>query len=157
MPEVSKVPPVRGALPYLTIKGASDAIAFYQRVFGAEVVFRLDDPAGAVMHAELKVGPAHFMLTEEKPQYGALGPAAIGGSPVTVTLYFPDVDAVFARAMQSGAKTTMPLADQFWGDRAGGFTDPFGHHWMVASQVEEPSADEVKRRANEMFSAMKGA
>jgi uncharacterized glyoxalase superfamily protein PhnB len=152
---LAPVPPARGAIPYLVAKGASDAIAFYQRAFGAELLFRLDDPAGAVMHAELKVGPAHFMLTEERAQHGALSPRTIGGSGTTVTVYVPDVDAVVARAVKAGATPTMPLENQFWGDRAGGLTDPFGHQWMVATRLEEPSPQEIERRAKAMFS--KGA
>jgi PhnB protein len=154
-PAVAPVPPARGALPYLTAKGASDAIRFYQEMFGAELEFRIDDPAGAVMHAELSVGPCHFMLTEERPEHGSLGPKTIGGSPVTLVVYVPDVDAVVAKALKAGATATMPLENQFWGDRAGGLSDPFGHQWMVATQIEELTPQEVTRRSQEMFS--KGA
>jgi PhnB protein len=154
-PAVTPVPEPRGATPYLTIKGASDAIAFYQRVFGAELLFRIDDPSGAVMHAEMQVGPARYMLTEERPQYGAVGPKTIGGSPVTVIVYVPDVDAAVARALAAGASATMPLENQFWGDRAGGIADPFGHQWMVATRIEEPTPQQVQQRAKEMFA--KGA
>ena len=154
-PAVAPVPPARGALPYLTAKGASDAIAFYQQVFGAELQFRIDDPSGAVMHAELSVGPAHFMITEERPQYGSLGPKTIGGSPVTLVVYVADADAVVAKALKAGATPTMPVENQFWGDRAGGVVDPFGHHWMVATQIEELTPQEVTRRSRALFS--KGA
>jgi PhnB protein len=151
-PAVSPVPPARGALPYLTAKGASEAIAFYQQVFGAEQCFRIDDPDGAVMHAELAVGPAHFMITEERPQYGSLGPKTIGGSAVTLVVYVPDVDAVVAKALKAGATPTMPVENQFWGDRAGGVVDPYGHQWMVATQVEALTPEEVTRRSQAMFS-----
>ena len=101
MTPVQPVPPAIGGIPYLTIRGAGDAIAFYQRVFGAEVVIRLDDPSGGVVHGHLRVGPANFMLTEERPQMGALSPAAIGGSSTMVTLYFPDCDAIIQRALDA--------------------------------------------------------
>lgn len=146
MPKVNPVPAPIGALPYLTIRGASDAIAFYQRVFGAEVALRLDDPAGAVVHAELKVGPATFMLTEERPQMGALSPQAIGGSATTVTFYVDDCDKIIQRALDAGAKPEMPLMDQFWGDRAGGIVDPFGHKWLIATHTEDLSPAQLKER-----------
>jgi PhnB protein len=148
------VPPAYGAIPYLTIRNANDAIAFYQRTFGAEVVTKLADPTGAVVHAELKVGPASFMLTEERPEMGALSPQTVGGSSTTVTFFAPDCDAVFNRAVEAGCKTTMPLMDQFWGDRAGGFIDPFGHSWMVATQKETLSNDELQQRFQAAMAAM---
>jgi len=151
---VAPVPPVRGATPYLTIKGANEAIAFYQKVFGAEMVLRMDAPDGAPIHAELKVGPAHFMLTEERPEYGALGPLTIGGSASTATLYFPDVDPVFAAALAAGSTQGMPLMDQFWGDRSGSITDPFGHKWMLSTHKEDPSPEELQRRLQQMFATM---
>ena len=150
---VTPVPEPRGALPYLVVKGASDAISFYERAFGAEVLFRLDAPGGHVMHAELQVGPAHFMLTEEQPQYGALSPATLGGSSTTAVIYVPDADAVFERALKAGAKAVMPMADQFWGDRAGNIVDPFGHQWMIATHTEDPSPQEIERRAKAMFAS----
>jgi len=152
-PKVEPVPAPNGATPYLVIRDAADAIAYYQRTFGAELLVRMDAPDGKVMHAELKIGPARFMLTEERPEYGALSPIAIGGSSSTSVVHVPDVDAIFGRALASGSTVTMPLADQFWGDRAGGLTDPFGHKWMIATHIEDPSPDEVKARMHKMFAA----
>jgi PhnB protein len=146
MSKVTPVPPAIGAIPYLTIRGASDAIAFYQRVFGAEIVERLDDPTGAVVHCQLQIGPASFMLTEERPQMGALSPLAVGGTSTTVTFYVPDCDKVVQRAIDAGAKPTMPLMDQFWGDRAGGVTDPFGHSWLIATHKEDVPSAQLKER-----------
>ncbi|MED5618484.1 VOC family protein [Ideonella sp. BN130291] len=148
---VNPVLPARGALPYLVIKGASDAIAYYQRVFGAQEVFRLDAPDRSVMHCEMKIGPASFMLTEERPEHGARGPLSLGGTATTVTFYVPDADAVIARAVAAGATVGMPVGDQFWGDRAGSITDPFGHQWFVATHKEEPTHDEMKQRLQKMF------
>jgi uncharacterized glyoxalase superfamily protein PhnB len=150
---VKAVPESRGATPYLVIKGASDAIAFYQRVFGAELLFRLDDPTGAVMHAELRVGPAHFMLTEERPQHGARGPITLGGSGSGATLYVPDVDAVVEGAVKAGAKVLMLVQDQFWGDRCGNIVDPFGHLWFVSTHIEDPTPQEIQQRAKALFAS----
>lgn len=146
MSQVQPVPAPYGAIPYLTIRGASDAIAFYQRVFGAEVVVRLDDPSGAVVHAQLQVGPASFMLTEERPSMGALSPQTVGGSSTTVTFYVPDCDKIVQRAIDAGAKPEMPLMDQFWGDRAGGIVDPFGHKWLIATHLEDLSPAQLNER-----------
>jgi uncharacterized glyoxalase superfamily protein PhnB len=150
-PRVTPVPESRGATPYLIVKGAADAIGFYQRVFGAELLMRLNAPDGSVMHAELKVGPAHFMLTEERPEYRALSPQAIGGSASSAIVYVEDADAAVQRALDAGSQIIMPLADQFWGDRSAGIVDPFGHHWMVATHIEDPSPEEIQRRAQAMF------
>ncbi|MDN3921415.1 VOC family protein [Pelomonas sp. PFR6] len=148
------MPPARGAIPYLVIKDAAAAIAFYQQVFGAEQLLRLDAPDGKPMHAELRVGPASFMLTEERPEYGALSPLTIGGSATTSTLYVPDADAVFGAALAAGAQQLMPVMDQFWGDRSGALSDPFGHKWMIATHKEEPSEDELRRRLAAMMAGM---
>jgi PhnB protein len=150
------VPPAYGAIPYLTIRGASDAIAWYQRVLGAELVTQLADPAGGVVHAELKIGPASFMLTEERPEMGALSPSALGGSATSVMVFVPDCDAVYNRAIEAGCKPTMPMMDQFWGDRTGGFIDPFGHSWMVGTQLETLSNDELQQRFQAAMAAMGG-
>lgn len=146
MTAANPVPAPIGAIPYLTIRGASDAIAFYQRIFGAEIVERLDDPTGGVVHCQLKIGPASFMLTEERPQMGALSPLTVGGSSTSVTFYVPDCDKVVQRAIEAGAKPTMPLMDQFWGDRAGGVIDPFGHSWLIATHKEDLTSAQLKER-----------
>lgn len=151
--QLPPVPAPRGAIPYLIVKGASDAIGFYQRVFGAEVVMRLDAPDGLVMHAELKVGPSHFMLTEERPQHQALSPLTLGGSGSQAVLYVPDADAVVDRAAKAGATVTMPVADQFWGDRSGCINDPFGHAWFISTQKEAPTQQELEQRMKAMFAA----
>lgn len=140
------VPVPHGATPYLTIRGAADAIAYYQRAFGAELLYRLDGPGGVVVHAEMRVGPAQFMLSEEQPDDQALSPKTLGGSGSTTLIYVPDVDAVVARAVAEGAQVTMPVADQFWGDRSGAIIDPFGHRWMISTHREDPSPEEIERR-----------
>jgi uncharacterized glyoxalase superfamily protein PhnB len=148
---VNPVPPATGGTPYLVIKGAADAIAWYQKTFGAEIVMRMDAPDGNPMHAELKVGTAQFMLTEEQPQHGALSPKTLGGSPCSALLYVPDVDAVVAKAVAAGSTITMPVADQFWGDRSGHFIDPFGHQWFISTHKEDLTPAQINERVQKLF------
>ena len=151
-PVVDPVPPACGAIPYLVVKGANDAIAWYQRVFDARLVHRMDAPDGAPMHAELQVGPARFFMTEERAEYGSLGPATLGGSGTMVVIYVPDSDEVFGRATASGAKVTMPIGDQFWGDRSGCIVDPFGHAWFISTHKEDVTNEEMAERVRQMMS-----
>jgi len=139
--------------PYLIVKGAASAIAFYQRVFGAIELFRLADPSGKVGHAELLIGDSRIMLADEFPEMGARSPQSFGGSPVRLLLYVEDVDAVASQAIAAGAKLVRPIEDQFYGDRAGGLEDPFGHYWHLATHIEDVSADEMKRRAEALHSS----
>lgn len=133
--------------PYLCIDGASDAIEFYATVFGATERGRMPAPEGKVGHAELQIGDSLIMLSDEFPGMGARSPKAIGGSPVTMSVYVEDVDAVFARAVQAGANALSPVEDQFYGDRSGQFEDPFGHRWSVATRVEDVPPEEMEKRA----------
>jgi PhnB protein len=133
--------------PYLIVKGAARAIDFYVRAFGAKELFRMAQPDGRVGHAELQIGDSRVMLADEYPEIGAKSPQAYGGSAVTIHLYVPDVDAVVERAVAAGAQLTRPVADQFYGDRNGGVTDPFGHSWFVSTHVEDVSPEEIERRA----------
>jgi len=133
--------------PYLIVKGAAQAVDFYKKVFGAVELMRIDAPGGKVGHAEIKLGDSPVMLADEFPEMGASSPQTIGGSPVGLLLYVPDVDAVFARAVSAGAKALHPVADKFYGDRAGTVVDPFGHQWTVATHKEDVAPDELQRRA----------
>jgi PhnB protein len=133
--------------PYLIVKGAAQAIDFYKKAFGAVELMRIDAPGGKVGHAEIKLGDSPVMLADEFPEMGASSPQTIGGSPVGLLLYVPDVDAVFARAVSAGAKVLHPVADKFYGDRAGTVVDPFGHQWTVATHKEDVAPDELQRRA----------
>jgi uncharacterized glyoxalase superfamily protein PhnB len=148
---VLAVPPAQGATPYLVVKGAADAIGYYQRVFGAELVTRLDMPDSSVMHAEMKVGGARFMLTEERLQYNARSPLTLGGTASSAAFYVPDVDAVVQRAVDNGATVTMPVGDQFWGDRSGHVVDPFGHQWFIATHLEDVSPEQLAQRMKAML------
>ena len=126
--------------PYLICEGAAEAIAFYERAFGAEELARLPGPGGTIVHACLRINGATVMLSDAFPDYGMVGPKALGGSPVTVHLMVPDVDAAFARAVEAGATVMMPVADQFWGDRYGALRDPFGHNWSLGTHVRRHDA-----------------
>lgn len=136
-------------IPYLCVDGAADAIGFYTEVLGATERMRMADPAGRVGHAELEIGDSLIMLSDEYPEMDVVGPKTVGGSPVTVSVYVEDVDAVFAAALAAGATETRPVENQFYGDRSGQFVDPFGHKWNVATHVEDVPPDEMEKRAAE--------
>jgi PhnB protein len=138
------------ATPYLIIRGAAKAIEFYAQAFGAVEVLRLQGPDGRVGHAEVKIGDSMIMLADEHPEWNAKSPETYGGSPVSLLLYFDDVDARFRQAIAAGATEVRPLADQFYGDRSGVLKDPFGHTWSIASHIEDVSQEEIERR----FAAM---
>ena len=134
------------ATPYLIIKGAAEAIEFYKRAFNATELMRVPRPNGVLMHAEIKIGDSIIMLADEFPQMDALSPTTIGGSPVGLMLYLANVDEVFARAIAAGAKELRPVQNQFYGDRSGTVTDPFGHKWTIATHVEDVSHEDIERR-----------
>jgi PhnB protein len=133
--------------PYLIVTGGADAIEFYKSAFGAIEYQRMQDDSGKVRHAEIGIGNSRIMLADESPELGALSPATVGGSPVSIHLYVEDVDAVVANAVAAGASLTRQVADQFYGDRVGGVTDPFGHRWFVATHNEDLTMDEIRARA----------
>jgi PhnB protein len=135
--------------PYLSIRGASEAIAFYQKAFGAEELVRMDMPGGKVGHAELQIGDSRIMLADEFPDHPesvAKSPQSLGGTSFGVNLYVEDVDARFKQAVDAGARVRRPLITQFYGDRNGTVEDPFGHVWTISSHVEDVSGEEMKKR-----------
>jgi PhnB protein len=132
--------------PYLIVRGAAAAIDFYHRAFGATELFRLEDPSGKIGHAELEVGGARFMLADEFPDFGALSPGTIGGTPVAIHLYLNDVDETVARACAAGATVLQPLRDEFFGDRVAMLSDPFGHKWHLATRKEDVAPAEMQHR-----------
>src|SRR5215467_2719849 len=156
---MSKVPHIpkgyNTVTPYLVIKGASQAIEYYKKVFGATEVMRMPGPNGTVGHAELKIGDSTIMLADENPSMGQGHTSAttIGGSPISLYVYMKDVDKVFDRAVAEGAKVIKAVQDQFYGDRSGFLQDPFGHLWGVATHVEDVSADEMKKRMQKLMPA----
>lgn len=132
-------------IPYLIVDDAEGAIDYYTKVFGGEEVMRfpMED---RIAHAEIKIGDAHIMLADEAPDMGYRSPEALGGTPVSIMLYVPDVDAVFAAAIEEGATEERAVQDQFYGDRSGTLVDPYGHRWTIATHVEDVSAEEMQRR-----------
>jgi PhnB protein len=136
----------QSATPYLVVRGGAKAIEFYVRAFGAREELRLDMPDGRLGHAQLVVGAAKFMLAEEFPEYGYVGPKTLGGTTVGIQIYVEDVDAFADRAIAAGATLKRPIKDEFYGDRVAQLEDPFGHRWNFCTRVEEVSLDEMKRR-----------
>ncbi len=149
---MSETNPMSNLSPYITVDGAVEAITFYKKAFGAVEQFRLTDPAdGRIGHAEITVEGMTLMLSDEYPDFGARGPNALGGSPVKLHLYVENVDEVFARAVEHGATELRAVKDEFYGDRTGTLTDPFGHTWMIATHQEDISAEELQKRWADMM------
>jgi PhnB protein len=138
--------------PYLSVDGAAEAIEFYEKVLGTKERMRLPGPDGKLGHAEIELGDSVIMLADENPEMGVLGPKAIGGTPVTISVYVEDVDGVFEAATAAGAKSVREPENQFYGDRNAQFEDPFGHRWSVATHVEDVPADEMEKRMAEFSS-----
>jgi PhnB protein len=139
--------------PYISIKGASEALAFYQAALGAEELYRLDTPDGRVGHAELRIGDSRLMLADEMPDMAdavARSPRTLGGTTFGLHVYVADVDAAFQRAIAAGGTVKRPVQDQFYGDRSGTFADPFGHVWTLATRIEEVSPEEMRRRIEKL-------
>jgi PhnB protein len=141
-----------GAIPYLSISDAAEAISFYKRAFGAVETLCIGHE-GKIGHAELEIGKARIMLSDEFPDHDALSPKTIGGTPIMIHLYVEDVDSFTTRAVAEGLKVLQPVEDQFYGDRGGKFEDPFGHRWWIASRKEDLTPEELKRRAAALFGA----
>jgi len=130
--------------PHLACEGASNAIEFYKKAFNAVEIMRMPGPNGKLMHAALKIGDSTVMLADDFPEYeGGKGPKALGGSPVTLHMYVADTDAAFQQAVQAGATVRMPPTDMFWGDRYSQVTDPFGHHWAIATHIKDMTPEEM--------------
>ncbi|HEX3967744.1 MAG TPA: VOC family protein [Edaphobacter sp.] len=134
--------------PYLIVRDAAKAIDYYKKVFGATETVRMPGPDGKIGHAELKIGDSNIMLADENPGMGAghASPATVGGSPVSLYVYLPDVDHAIQRATADGAKLLKPVEDKFYGDRSGFIQDPFGHFWGIATHIEDVSPGEMNER-----------
>jgi PhnB protein len=141
--------------PYLVVDGAAKAIEFYSSVFGAVEKMRMPAPGGKIGHAEIKIGNSVVMLADAVAEMGHKSPKTLGGSPISLLLYVENADDTVQRAVAAGAKLVRPVEDQFYGDRMGGVEDPFGHHWYVATHVEDVPEEEMKRRMKEQMAAAK--
>ncbi|MBB3121305.1 VOC family protein [Pseudoduganella violacea] len=148
MSKVKAIPEDMHSLtPHLVCAGAAQAIDFYKKAFGAVEGARMPGPDGKIMHALLRIGNSALMLMDEAPAWGSVGPNTLKGSPVTIHLYVEDADATFARALEAGATTKMPVTEMFWGDRYGVLTDPFGHSWSIATHVRDLTPEEIAAAA----------
>lgn len=137
--------------PYLICGGAAAAIDYYKKAFGAVELMRLDGPDGKIGHAEIRIGNSIIMLADEHPEFMQKGPKAYGGSPVTLAVYVPNVDEMFAQAIAAGGQELRPVKDQFYGDRSGTLVDPFGHTWTIMTHIEDVPQDEIERRLHAMM------
>ena len=137
--------------PYLIVQGAARAIEFYKKAFGATELLRFPGPGGKIGHAEIRIGDSPIMLADEHPEMQARSPQSLGGTPVGILIYVPNVDAMASQAVAAGAKVMRPVKDQFYGDRSGTFEDPFGHQWTIATHKEDVSVEEMQRRLEEMM------
>lgn len=145
---------MRGITPYLQVTNTAEAIEWYVRVFGAtEVRARLMTPKGVCMNAEIEIEGTRLMLADEMPAVGSTSPVTLQGTSVVLDVHVADADAVFAKALDAGAEEIFPLADQFYGDRAGRVRDPFGHHWIIAKRIREVPEDEMLAAFKAMFGA----
>jgi PhnB protein len=146
MSKVKAVPEgMHTVTPHLVCAGARDAIEFYKKAFNAVDEGQFAGPQGKLMHAMIRIEGSPVMLVDEMPEWGALGPKSLKGSPVTIHLYVENVDAFIQRAVAAGAKVTMPVADMFWGDRYGQLEDPFGHHWSVGTHIRDVTEEEMRQ------------
>jgi len=142
---------VHEVYPYLRVHSAAEAIEFYTRAFDAKEIFRLTEPSGRVGHAEIKIGPATIMLSDEYPEHDIRGPRLLGGTTFSLHLHVADVDLAFQQAVSAGATVVRPLADQFYGERGGTVRDPFGHEWLLGGHLETVTPEEMQRRYTALF------
>jgi PhnB protein len=144
---VSPIPPGYHTItPYLIVDGAARALAWYGEAFAARELMRLPAPGGTIGHAEIEIGDSRIMLADESPSMGAKAPGAFGGSPVSLFIYVPDVDAAMAKASAAGATVKSQPEDKFYGERMGSLLDPFGHTWHLATHIEDVTVEEIQRR-----------
>ena len=139
--------------PYLIVDDGARALDFYKKAFNATEIMRMPAPGGKVGHAEIKIGDSVVMLADEAPEMDARSAKHYGCSPVSMLVYVEDVDKLFPQAVAAGAKEVRPVADQFYGDRSGSLTDPFGHHWHLSTHTEDVSMEELQRRMAAMSKA----
>jgi PhnB protein len=140
--------------PYLAVDDAAAAIEYYKKAFGAKERGRMEAPGGKIGHAELEIGDSLVMLSDPLPQFSTRPPKELGGTSVSIFMYVEDVDAVVKQAVDAGATMTMEPEDQFWGDRLGQVTDPFGQEWLLSTHVEDLTPEEIAERGQAAMAAM---
>lgn len=136
---------------YLRVHDTAQALDFYARAFNAEEIFRLTEPGGRIGHAETRIGPVTVMISDEYPELGIRGPLSVGGTTVTLHIHVNDVDRLFAQAVEAGATIVRPLTDAFYGERCGVVRDPFGHEWLLGSEIEKLTPEEMQQRYTALF------
>lgn len=146
-----------GVTAYLIIRGATRALDYYKKAFGAVELMRFPGENGTIGHAEIKISQGVVMLADEMPQMGYNSPQSIGGTPVSLMFYVTDVDAHFAQAIAAGGTVKQEVKDQFYGDRSGTLVDPFGHVWTIATHKEDVSVEEMQKRMAAMMTSGQGA
>jgi PhnB protein len=140
--------------PTLAVDNAKQAIEFYKRAFGAKERGRMPGPGDTVAHAELEIGDSVLMLSDPMPQSTLKPPKELSGTSVGIFLYVEDVDEVVQQAIDAGARVTMPVEDQFWGDRFGKVADPFGHEWQIATRTQDLTPEEIMERSKEAMASL---
>ena len=149
-PEMAKTAVKTSLTPHLTCRNAIEAVEFYKKAFGAEAPCVLTTPDNRVMHAAVSIDGAMFYVVDEFPEHGSHGPQALGGTAVTMHLQVADCDAVYAKAVEAGCTSLMPLENMFWGDRWGLVVDPYGHQWSIATTVREMSPAEMQEAVDNL-------
>ncbi len=145
----------RSVTPSFTFKDSKKAVAFYQKAFGAQALDVFPNLNGqGVMHATIRIGDSILMMGDENPGMKCMSAETLGNSPVSFFIYVPDADAAFRQAVAAGCTATMPVADMFWGDRAGSVRDPFGYSWMIATHKQDLTLDEIRKNAEAFFAQM---
>lgn len=152
MPKTKAIPDgYTSVIPHIVVRGVDDAIAFYQRAFGAEKVMAMPGPDGKSMHGEVRLGGGSVMLAAENEQWGSKSPLAYGGTPVTLTIYVEKCDESYQRALKAGATSVMEPVDMFWGDRFSQVRDPFGHLWSIMTHLEDLSPEQIQANMKKQF------
>ena len=141
--------------PSFTFKDSQKAIDFYKKAFNAKLMDIFPNPAGpGIMHATIQIGNSIVMMGDENPGMNCKSAETLGTSPISLYVYVPDADAAFKQAVAAGGTATMPVADMFWGDRAGNIQDPFGYSWMIATHTQDLTKDEIRKNAEAFFAQM---
>jgi PhnB protein len=142
---------IKEVFPYLIVRDAKAAIAFYTQAFGAKEKFRLTEPSGRIGHAEMDFGGWTLMLADEFPEYGLKSASTIGGSPVSIHLHVESADDMIRRAAEAGGTVEKEPSDEFYGERGGAIRDPFGHRWLIGHHIEDVTPEEMQRRYDKLM------
>ena len=141
--------------PSFTFKDSQKAIEFYKKAFGATVLDVFNNPSGrGIMHATMRIGNSIVMMGDENPGQNCKSAETLGSSPISLFVYVPNADVAFKQAVAAGGTAMMPVADMFWGDRAGSIKDPFGYTWMIATHTQDLTNEQIRQGAEAFFAHM---